>query len=451
MNKEMSILIVEDSDSLRERIKNLLLSRQYKVLDAPNLKKAEYIIKTSRCDLILLDLSLPDGNGLALLNKYSEEYKNRIIIMTGHGNIESAVEAMRKGAFDFLEKPVDPDHLLVTIQKASEFTDLFLNHKSLKTEISKNSAFDNIVYKSRVMEELIAKAKKIAGTNNSVLIQGETGTGKELLAHALHNFSSRRKEKFIAVNCSSIPEALAESELFGFKKGAFTGADSNYPGKFVMAHRGTLFLDEIGELSLPVQAKLLRVLETQSVSPLKGTIPEAIDVRVICATNKDLEDEKRLNNFREDLFYRINAITLHIPPLRHREEDIIPLARHFIQIANIVNSKQVKDIDANAKKYFTSYQWPGNIRELKNTINEIVTLNDDPMITSTHLPSRLLRRREITASEYHKFTLKEIEKKHILRVLNLTRHNIKKTAKILGLARSSLYRKMEELQIPRRK
>jgi DNA-binding NtrC family response regulator len=451
VSSQITVLIVEDSDSLRDKTRKLLVIRGYCVHEAANLKKAEHHLKTDKVDIILLDLSLPDGHGLDLLNQYSEEFKNRIIIMTGHGNIKSAVDAMRNGAFDFLEKPVDPEHLLVTIQKASEFNHLALNHKSLKAEISKNSAFDNIIHKSLTMQKLIHRAKKIAVSNNSVLINGETGTGKELFARAIHNYSARRKEKFIPVNCSSIPESLAESELFGFKKGAFTGASSDYPGKFVMANQGTIFLDEIGELPLAVQSKLLRVLETQEVNPLKGQTPEPINVRVICATNKNLEEEKQLKNFREDLYYRINTINLYIPSLKQRPEDIPPLARYFIKIANIVDNKNFSEIDEKAMNHFIDYPWPGNIRELKNTINEIVTMNDGSVITTSKLPSKLLTRKQINKSIYHKFTLKEIEKKHILRVLKLSDNNMKKAATILGVARSSLYRKMESLQIPRQK
>ena len=447
MKDKNSILIVEDDSSLRESIRNILTRRNYGVSESMSVKSAEDALSAKFFDLILLDLTLPDGSGMDILKKVSDEYKNRIIIVSGTGTINTAVEAMKIGAFDFLVKPVDRDILLATVKKAIDLNQKLSEYSKLKNDLIDASTFDKIIHRTREMEEVIQKAKESALTDDTVLISGETGTGKELVARAIHNSSKREKHPFITVDCTAIPETLAESELFGFEKGAFTGADSSYPGKFLLGNQGTIFLDEIGELPMIIQSKLLRVLESGEFSPLKSTKLKTINVKIIAATNKDLEEQVRKGNFREDLYYRIEQIKIHIMPLRERKKDIPLLADHFLQIANIAHSKQVEGINKEAQRLLKNYFWPGNVRELKNTINEIVTFISDSRIRLEHLPAKILNQLDTAKHEGNISTLKEIEKDQIVKVLESTNYNIQKSAKLLGISRPSLYKKIKDYSI----
>ena len=297
------------------------------------------------------------------------------------------------------------------------------------------------------MRDLILTAKKYAASDHTILISGETGTGKELMAQAVHHHSQRKKNAYLIVNCASIPENLAESELFGYKRGAFTGAHQDYPGRFLMADRGTLFLDEIGELPFSVQAKLLRVLESGEVTPLKGTRPVKSDVRIIAATNKDLEKEVQAGRFREDLFYRIDLLKIHIPPLRQRTEDILPLAAHFIRIANIANSRRIEGIAPEAGRLLCQYPWPGNVRELKNTIFKISVTSQQNEIRPEHLPLNILNNASAGIEGTEELRLDHLEKNHIRKILAMANFNHKKAAAMLGISRSSLYRKLKEHEL----
>ena len=450
MNDRPWILIVEDDSSLRETLKNLLKRRHYRVSEAGTVKEAHHQLKKRFFDLILLDLTLPDGSGLDILRKIAVNYRNRIIIVSGTGTIDTAVEAMRRGAFDFLEKPVDRDVLLVTVKKAIELNRELDNYRKLKDELSDGSTFEKIIYKSKAMAEVVKKAKESARSDKTVLISGETGTGKELIAQAIHNSSERKKKPFITVNCAAIPINLAESELFGFEKGAFTGADNAYPGKFLLGDTGTIFLDEIGELHPEIQPKLLRVLESREISSLKSTRSKKLDIRVIAATNKNLSGPAKDTDFRSDLYYRIEEITIDIPPLRERKTDIMPLVHHFILIANITHSKQIRGIDKEAQKLLTGYHWPGNIRELKNTIDETIAFIRDTEVRAHHLPAKLRKQENTTLSESPLLNLQELEKIHVKKVLRLTRHNIQKSARILGIGRPALYRKMKKYNLEKK-
>ncbi|MCP4155916.1 MAG: sigma-54-dependent Fis family transcriptional regulator [bacterium] len=444
------LLIVEDDRFLRNSVKNLLPADAFTITEAESITLGREALSNETFDLVLLDLSLPDGNGLELVKQFSGEYKNRMIILTGTASIQIAVTAMKSGVFDFLEKPVNPDRLITTLQKAAELTREFKEYRVLRKELNPNPTFENLIYKSKVMEELIRKAKKLALSESTVLIHGETGTGKELQAHSIHNFSRRKGKPFISVNCASIPENLAESELFGYEKGAFTGAGTNYPGKFRLGHTGTVFLDEVAELPMAVQGKLLRTLDSGEVSPLKSTKPVTVDVRVIAATNKNLEEQVQLKNFREDLFYRIAELKIYIPPLRDREEDILSLAEHFLKITNITNSKNITGLLPEAAELLLNYTWPGNIRELKNTINEISALMSGTEIKPEHLPSKIVNQRMIKYKNRPDLNLKEMEKKHILKVLKMTNHDYHETYKLLGISRATLYRKFQEYKIEKR-
>ncbi|MCP4146950.1 MAG: sigma-54-dependent Fis family transcriptional regulator [bacterium] len=445
--QKISLLIIDDDNQMRETVSLFLKPEGFDVFEADCLTAAGKILLKKEFDLILLDLTLPDGNGLDLLKKISRDYRNRIIVLTGTGSIQSAVKAMRDGAFDFMEKPINPDLLLSNLRKASELTSKFKEYNTLKKEISTHSTFDKLIYSSRNMETMVQKAKKLALTGNTILITGETGTGKDLLANCIHNYSRKKDGPFIAVNCASIPENLAESELFGYKKGAFTGADHDYPGKFQLAHQGTIFLDEVGELPMILQGKLLRTLDSGEISPLRGTKPVKVDVRVIAATNKNLEEMIKLKNFREDLFYRIDESKIHVPPLRDRKDDIVPLIEHILKIANIANSKAITDLHYKAKELLINFSWPGNIRELKNVINEISALISGCQIKPEHLPTRILSKPAVDLEELGNMFLKDVEKEHIVKVLKITGFDYEKSYPLLGISRATLYRKIQEYGI----
>jgi DNA-binding NtrC family response regulator len=444
MASKKRILVIEDDRPLRESIKKFLEKKGFSVRTAENLAGAVDRLKTDDYDLLLLDLTLPDGSGMEILKGYSDRYQNRIVILTGTGTIESAVAAMKKGAFDLLQKPINPDILLLALNRALEFNRTSEDYQNLKQEVSDASGFEKFILSSGKMRELILTAKKYAASDHTILITGETGTGKELLAQAVHHHSRRKKNAYLIVNCASIPENLAESELFGYKRGAFTGAHQDYPGRFLMADRGTLFLDEIAELPLSVQAKLLRVLESGEVTPLKGTRPVKSDARIITATNKVLEKEVQAGRFREDLFYRIDLLKIHIPPLRERTEDILPLAAHFIRVSNIANSKRIERIDPEAGRLLCLYPWPGNVRELKNAIFKISVTSQQNEIRPEHLPLNIRNNAPAGNGDAGDLRLDHMEKTHIRKVLAMANFNHKKAAAMLGISRSSLYRKLEE-------
>jgi len=447
MSKKIKVLIVEDDRGLRKTIQRLFTGEKFSIFEADSLQTGRQFLQHETVDIILIDLSLPDGNGIELVKEYAQEYKNRMIVLSGTASVQSAVAAMKHGVFDFQEKPINPERLITSILKASELMQEFKNYRELRKEFTSSPTFENLVYKSDVMSELIDKAKKIAQSENSVLIHGETGTGKEVFAHSIHNYSRRKGKPFITVNCASIPESLAESELFGFEKGAFTGATTNFPGKFRLSDTGTIFMDEIAELPAIIQGKLLRTLDSGEVSPLKSTRSVHVDVRVITATNKKLEEEVKIKNFREDLFYRVTELKIEIPPLRDRKEDIIPLAYHFLRISNITNSKNIEGIDQEAQELLLNYSWPGNIRELKSTINEMAALISSHEIKAEHLPSRIVKQKLLKPEDLSELNLQEVERKHIIKVLKLTGFDYPETIKRLGISRATLYRKLQEYGI----
>jgi two-component system response regulator PilR (NtrC family)/two-component system response regulator HydG len=446
MKKQKHILLVEDDTPLREALDKFLGQNDFRVSPSACLADALRQLEETVFDLILLDLTLPDGNGLDILERFSGQYPDRMVVLTGTGSIETAVLAMKKGAHDFLQKPVNPELLLITLQRVFEFVQARSDCQDLKKEIGTMAGFDKFTFRSRVMGDVIDIARRYAATEHSILISGETGTGKELMAQAIHACSGRKNQPLLSVNCASIPESLAESELFGYKKGAFTGAYADSPGKFVMADRGTIFLDEIGELPLNIQAKLLRVLENGEVTPLKSKNPVRVDIRVLAATNKELDDEVRQKRFRADLFYRIDELKIHIPPLRERKTDIMPMVEHFLRIANIANSRRTPGFSDEARRLLTEYAWPGNVRELKNTIFKISASGHPALIKPEHLPVNILQPGKGRDDEERESSLAEIEIAHIQKVLNRTSQNHSLAAEILGISRSSLYRKLLEWQ-----
>ncbi|MCP5105643.1 MAG: sigma-54-dependent Fis family transcriptional regulator, partial [bacterium] len=349
------ILVIEDEEYLRKLMKSQLEMQEFQVDEAADLATAIRKTRQEVYDIFVLDLMLPDGNGIVLLEKFPEKTVPRTIIITANPTIPSVVEAIKKGAYNYLEKPVEPELLTIQIYKIMEINRLRNGHKSMAAEMASNFTFDDIIFESRHMESVITKAKILAGTTNTILIQGETGSGKEVLSHAIHNHSNRKENTFMPINCAAIPEELFETELFGFEKGAFTGAASRYSGRFVQADKGTLFLDEIGELPLTTQSKLLRILEERSVYPLKSSRPVTIDVWLIAASNRDLMLEVKAKQFRNDLYYRLQESTITIPPLREREEDILPLFRHFTQVYNHVYNKEVSHVSREAEHYLLNH------------------------------------------------------------------------------------------------
>lgn len=439
------LLLIEDDRYLRDSLMNLLPQEQFQIVAVASVAEGRRVLEGEDVDLVLMDLGLPDGSGMELVAEFSPRYRNRIIILTGAASVETAVQAIKSGVFDFLEKPVNPERLLSTLQKAAELQHEFREYYDLRNECSAIPSIHKLIYQSEAMSRLMGMAQKMALSDGAVLITGETGTGKELQAQVIHACSRRKNKSFISVNCASIPENLAEAELFGYKKGAFTGADSEYPGKFRLAHKGSIFLDEIAELPLTVQGKLLRTLDSGEISPLKSTRPFQVDVRVIAATNKNLEDEVKIKNFREDLFYRIAELTLHIPPLRDRRDDIMPLVMHFLHISNIANRKKIHSVHPGARDLLLNYPWPGNIRELRNVINETSALMTGEEIHAQHLPSRIVNRN--LAQNPHlaaPLPLREVEKNHIIYVLKQTGYDYQQAHQLLGISRATLYRKIQE-------
>lgn len=440
-----NVLLVEDQTHLRELLKAELELQEFKVDESASLLEAEQKLAKNQYDVIILDLRLPDGNSIRLLDKFPDRLTSRTIIVTANATIPSVVEAIQKGAFNYLEKPVDEELLIAQVRKIIQLNRLQDNYRSIRSEVASDYVFDDVVYESRQMEEIIQRGKVMAQTDNTVLIQGETGVGKEVIAQSIHNYSLRRKEVFLPVNCASIPSELFESELFGFEKGAFTGAVSSYSGRFVQADNGTLFLDEIGELPLTIQAKLLRILDEKIIYQLKSKKALKIDIRLIAATNKDLATEVDLEQFRGDLYYRLKESSIRIPPLRERPEDIMPLIRHYIRMYNHIYNKNVTRVSRDAENYFLNYSWRGNVRELKNTIKSLIPFKKNNTLNMDDLSYSILEGKEMDEQRFH--TLEEQEKAYIQKVLKATGFNISRSADILGTNRPRLYRKIKYYQL----
>jgi DNA-binding NtrC family response regulator len=436
-----NILLVEDREPMRKLLKSQLESQDYVVEEAPNLKEAGQKLETSNYDVILLDMLLPDGNSISLLDKFKHKMINNTILITANPTVPSVVEAIKKGAFNYLEKPVEEPLLIAQVRRIIELNLKENRYRSMRTELTSDYEFDNIIYESKQMDEIISRAKVLAKTDNTILIQGETGVGKEVLAHSVHNYSLRNGEIFLPINCASIPSELFESELFGYEKGAFTGAVNSYSGRFVQADKGTLFLDEIGELPPHIQAKLLRILDEKAIYQLSSKKARKINVRLISATNKDLDDEVELKQFRSDLLYRLRESSLVIPPLRERVTDILPLVNHYIGIYNQLYDKNVTKISREAEKYFLNYPWKGNVRELKNTVKSIIPFKKNNTIDLDDLSYSIIEGKKNNDKQLP--TLEEYEKEYILKVLEACDFNISLAAEVLGINRPRLYRKIK--------
>jgi len=439
------ILLIEDEIALRKSLKKLLELKKYTVDEAEDVAAAAKKIRYGGYDVFLLDIRLPDGSGTDLLQKFRSKMEEKTIVITAHATIQSAVDAIRSGAYYYLEKPLDEDLLFIQMEKIMEFSHLKEKNLSFKNELLSEHSSDDIVFKSRKMAEVMALAKGIARTDNTVLLQGNTGVGKEIVAKFIHKNSKRRDKAFLPLNCSSIPEQLFESELFGFKKGAFTGASEHYTGRFIQADKGTLFLDEIGEMPPQFQAKLLRVLEDGEIYQLGNDAPRKVDIRLIAASNKDLWEEAQAGRFRKDLYFRLKETVLYIPPLMERKEDIIPLVWHFVGIFNNLFDKKIIRITREAENYLIDYPWEGNVRELKNAIKSIYAMKNNDSITINDLMISLHEDNRGTRKSY--LPLEEFERKYIQEVLSAYDFNIKRAAEILGISRARLYRKIKPLGI----
>jgi DNA-binding NtrC family response regulator len=379
------ILLVEDKDSLRAMLRLALESQGHQVIEARDEPEAVAALRDSHPALVLSDLRLPKGGGMGVLRAVKEvDAELPVIVMTAHGSIEDAVEAMKHGALDFLAKPVDPDHLELLVSRALEQRRLLTDYRLLKEEAAARRGGQNIIGDSQALRQVMTAIDRAAGTDTTVLLEGESGTGKELCARALHNASAREKGPFVAINCAAIPENLLEAELFGYERGAFTGATQRKLGKFEMAQRGTIFLDEIGEMPLALQAKMLRAIETKRIERLGGNSSITVDVRIVAATNRMLRQAVASRQFREDLYFRLSVFPVTIPPLRERKEDIPKLAHHFVErVARDVGKKLA--LSPEALQMLVEHSWPGNVRELQNAIERAVILADGERILPRHL------------------------------------------------------------------
>jgi len=380
------ILIVEDRDSLRTMLRRTLESRGHAVLEARDQLEAERQLQQGGLALVLTDLRLPAGDGLGVLAAAKGADPDLpVIVMTAYGSIQDAVLAMKQGALDFLAKPIDPDHLLLLVDRALGYRRLATECLLLKEELASRRGLPEIVGEAPSLRQVSVALQRAAGSEATVLIEGESGTGKELFARALHALGARRDAPFVAINCAAIPENLLETELFGYEKGAFTGAVARKPGKFELAHHGTIFLDEIGDLPLPLQAKILRALEQREFERVGGTATVRVDVRVVAATNRNLRAAVAARRFREDLFFRLSVFPITVPPLRERREDVLLLARHFMRRFCREMNKPAMTLSEDAERELVAYDWPGNVRELQNAVERSVILADDAVIHRHHL------------------------------------------------------------------
>lgn len=446
---DFSILIVDDEKNIREGLSTSLELDGFKTCIAADGQEALKIMTTTEIDLVISDLKMPKMSGTELLKNITAKYPTiPVIILTGHGTVESAVVAMRDGAYDFITKPINLDHLTLLVNRALVKRKLINEHRSLQKEVKKlesRTRVSKLIGKSSVMSKLIELVNQVADSKASVIISGESGVGKEVVANALHDLSSRSESPMISVHCAALSESLLESELFGHEKGAFTGATATKKGRFELANGGTIFLDEIGEINPSTQIKLLRVLQERTFERVGGEKSVDVDVRVVTATNRDLQEEIKNGNFREDLFYRLNVVNIHIPPLRERKEDIPLLVSSFIKEFANENNKIVEGIDQKALRSLTSYNWPGNIRELRNCIESAVVFAAKGIITFDDIPQNIRETHDQSSIQIPLgLTLSEAEKIIISETLRAENSNKSKTSEILGIGRKTLHRKIHD-------
>ncbi|GAB4405752.1 MAG: sigma-54 dependent transcriptional regulator [Thermodesulfovibrionales bacterium] len=443
------VLVVDDEPLQREILKTILSGEGYETYVASSGEEALKVIKTFSPDVILTDLRMEGMDGIELLDKVrSVRYEPAIIIMTAFGTVASAVEAMKRGAFDYLTKPLDKDVVLLTVKRAMERVELLRKNQELQQALYDRFRVEGIIGHSRVMEDVINVIKKVSGSPVTVLILGESGTGKELIARAIHYSSPRSTKPFTAINCAAIPESLLESELFGYEPGAFTGATSRKIGLFEATNGGTIFLDEVGDLPSITQSKILRVLQEREIRRLGGREAIKVDVRIIAATNKDIEKEMRAGRFREDLYYRLKVITIALPPLRERKEDIIELVGHFIKRYNTEFGKRIKGMSDPAMKAIMEYHWPGNIRQLESVIERAVLMCESDTITLKDIESelRLPQQRDIFDLNIPDsgINFEELEKELLKKAMIKANNVAAKAARLLGMSYKTFWYRWEK-------
>ena len=441
-----SILIIDDETKIRTLLARILELEGFEIYQAEDLKSGLKKIKTLTPEVILCDVKLPDGNGVEFAKEVKEKFPLiEIILLTAYGNIPDGVQAIKNGAFDYITKGDDNNRILPLLYRALDRVK-YNKENEISQETTSTKLDSNLLLgKSPIFEQALQLAQKVAPTNATVLLTGETGTGKEVFATAIHQSSLRKDQNFVAINCSAFSKDLLESELFGHKAGAFTGAMKDQKGLFEEAHLGTIFLDEIGEMALDLQAKLLRVLESGEFIKIGETKPTKVDVRIIAATNRNLEKEIANGTFREDLFYRISVFHIELPSLRERVSDIELIVNQFIKHFNHYYQKNIKSINQEVLLFLKKYSWPGNIRELKNTIERAIILSENEELSTNDFPS-FIQTSEIDQNE-NSLELALMEKKHIQKVLKFTKGNKTKTAELLGIGLTTLYRKIAEYEL----
>ncbi|MBC7189248.1 sigma-54-dependent Fis family transcriptional regulator [Candidatus Aerophobetes bacterium] len=462
MRKKGSIIVIDDEEVICESCRRILEEAGFEVETVTNSRKALDRIREKLFDVAIVDLKMPEIDGMEILRrikKHSPEVM--VIIITGYSTVDSAVKAMKMGAFDYVPKPFTPDELEMIVKNALEKKRLIFENRYLRSQLKEKYSFYNIIGKSPKMQEVYQTLEKVAPTDSTVLIYGESGTGKELVAKAIHYNSPRRDKPFISVDCGALSESLLESELFGHVKGSFTDAVVTKPGLFEVANGGTFFLDEVGNISLSIQAKLLRVLQEREFKPVGGTKWKKVDIRLIAATNQDLEKLIREGKFREDLFYRLNIVPIFLPPLRERKEDIPLLAFHFLQKFNQERNKNVKGISPEAMEILINYSWPGNVRELENVIERLIVMSEEEVIKPHHLPLSI-RGKEPTIEvetprsweemkklkkELKRKVTEKIERKFLIETLRRNNWNITRSAKDVGMQRQNFQALLKKYNI----
>ena len=448
------VLGVDDEESLRRVVRSFLKRDGYEVETASSGEEALGLVESFGPDVILTDVRMPKMGGLDLLATLKAKGNDAtVIVMSAYGNVDLAIEAMKAGAYDYIQKPFKAEEVLLTLRKAEEREALRRENRALRQEMRKENLFEEILAKSPPMQAVFKTVAKIAEFKTTALITGESGVGKELVARAIHKRSSRRNAPFIAVNCGAIPENLLESELFGYKKGAFTDASADRVGLFEQANNGTLLLDEIGELPLSLQVKLLRVLQEESIRRLGDNKDIHIDVRILAATHRDLSAETQAGRFREDLYYRINVLPIAIPPLRERREDIPLLVDHFLSRNNVRFGTNIRGLEPEARRLLLEYSWPGNVRELENTIERAMVLSEREMLAAEDLPERVREARDpiqlhLTSGDLSiKKAARVIEEILIRRALQKTKGNRTRAAEVLEISHRALLYKIKDYQI----
>jgi len=442
MKQSPNILIVDDEKIVRESLRDWLENVGYKVIIAESGEEALKIVKRRKIKIMLADLVMPGIDGIELMKEARKIVPTiSTVIITAYGSIQSAIDATREGAHDYVEKPFCPEKVELLIRNMIEHQDLLEENISLRRKIEDRFIFEGIIAKSSKMLKIFELIKVVAPSSATVLINGKTGTGKEVVARALHQQSPRRKNLFIATSCAALPESLLESEIFGHEKGSFTGAVERKKGKFEAADKGTLFLDEIGEINANTQIHLLRALEEKKITRVGGNEEFSVDVRVIAATNKNLKTLVQEGTFREDLYYRLNVVTLDLPPLMERQEDILPLAEFFLKKFSKENNKNIKILSPEVMEFMLNYSWPGNVRELENMIERGVILSKSKVISLNEIPQDI-----IFPDPTEEKTIDAVTNNHILNVLEETQGNVTEASKILGIQRMTLYNKLKKIK-----